>query len=940
MSKIDANVHKLKNSVGTHYWANRIIGQLWFGKQLSIMLNGKYDALLEEVSDWLLDEFNKDKILYPDTARTAEQKLIVMKEDAKKYKLICVSHAHIDMNWMWRYDETVITTIDTFRTMLILMEEYPDFKFSQSQASVYEIVQKYATEEMKKQIAQRISEGRWEITASTWVEADKNMPNAESMARHQLYTRRYLADLFGIDGEKLNIDYEPDTFGHCANVPEILGNAGVKYYYHMRGAVEAQLSWWKSRSGAKVLNFFDQFSYNSQVDYTLADPVMNICGTTPIDTALRVYGVGDHGGGPTRRDIERIIDMMDWPVYPTLKFGTYHEFFEEIEKRFGDILPVRETEKNFQFTGCYSSQSRIKAANRIGEASLYEAELYSALADSVTGCGYPTDKFADSWKKVLFSQFHDILTGSGVMDTREYALGQFQEVMAVASTAKTEALLAVAGQIDSSSVPWSKVDDDLYCEGAGPAFGVPDFKISQVSYGYGSTRLYHFFNSSCSDRTENVEVWIYDWPDENIQLIEFSDENGKRVPHAMLSNASVLSWGSHRFIKALVRVSMPAYGYTTLKLSMSADRVNPVFGVPQYVIPEDASVENIYEYVLENELVYIEFDKQTGSIIKYIDKQTGENLVNGNAYNGFRFIEEDTERGMTAWRIGRLMNIRQFDSVYLYPINYSADQIRKAIGMNVSFGRSTLTVEAYLDEGSKVLRYKVMCDWFEVGRKGCIPQLAYMITPSHKIKESKRDIPAGVLEHEPIDMDLPANSFMVSVPEEGSTGLMLSTDTRYGYRCYNGELSVNLLRNPIDPDPCPEYGMHKMEIAVLPADISDNDSLVKTGFDLWHPVSVISAMPHKGTLPMTGKLFETENVVLQAVKEAEDGSGDIVIRTYENNGVKHPAKITFAKQVQSAHLCDLHENIIGDAAVDGNSVIFETRPYGVQTIRCKIKSGC
>ena len=940
MSKIDANIHKLRNSAGSHYWANRIIGQLWFGKQLSEMLGGKYDTLLEEVSGWLLSEFDKDKILYPETAQKAEKKLAVISEDAKKYKLICVSHAHIDMNWMWRYDETVVTTIDTFRTMLRLMDEYPEFKFSQSQASVYEIVQKFASEEMKKQIAQRIKEGRWEITASTWVEADKNMPNAESMVRHQLYTRKYLADLFGIDGKELNIDYEPDTFGHCANVPEILENAGVKYYYHMRGSVEAQLSWWKSPSGAKVLNFFDQFSYNMSVDYTLADCVMNICGKTPIDTALRVYGVGDHGGGPTRRDIERITDMMSWPVYPTLKFGTYHEFFEEIEARFGDILPVRDTEKNFQFTGCYSSQSRIKQANRIGEASLYEAELYSALADSMTGCGYPTEKFADSWKKILFSQFHDILTGSGVMDTREYALAQFQEVMAATSTSKTEALLAIVSKIDSSSVEWSKVDDDLFCEGAGPAFGVPDFKISQVSYGYGSTRLYHFFNPTGRDKTENIEVWIYDWPDENIQLIEFSDENGKRVPHAMMSNNSELSWGFHKFVKALVRVSVPAYGYTTLKLSMSEDRVNPIFGVPQYVITEDHSIENIYEYTLENDLVYIEFDKQTGGIIKYIDKQTGENLVNDKAYNGFKYIEEDTERGMTAWRIGRLMNVRQFDSVYLYPINYSADQIRKAIGMRVSFGRSKLNVEAYLDEGSKTLRYKVMCDWYEVGREGCIPQLAYMISPSHKIKESKRDIPAGVLEHEQIDMDLPANSFMASVPESGNLGLMLSTDSRYGYRCYNGELSVDLLRNPTFPDPCPEYGMHKLEIAVLPVDISDNDELVKTSFDLWHPVTVISAMPHKGILPMTGKLFETENVVLQAMKQAEDGSGDLIIRVCENNGLKHTAKITLAQEIETAGICDLHENIIGDACVKGGSIVFDTRPYGVQTVRCKLKTGC
>ena len=134
--------------------------------------------------------------------------------------------------------------------------------------------------------------------------------------------------------------------------------------------------------------------------------------------------------------------------------------------------------------------------------------------------------------------------------------------------------------------------------------------------------------------------------------------------------------------------------------------------------------------------------------------------------------------------------------------------------------------------------------------------------------------------------------------------------------------------------------MHKLELAVLPVDVSNNDELVKTSFNLWHPISVISAMPHKGTLPMTGKLFETESVVLQAVKQAEDGSGDLIVRVCENNGVKHTAKITLAHEIEAASLCDLHENIIGDVSFNGCSIMFDTRPYGVQTVRCKLKSGC
>ncbi len=111
--------------------------------------------------------------------------------------------------------------------MLDLMNEYPGFTFSQSQASVYRIVEEHDPE-LLKEIRRRVKEGRWEVTASTWVETDKNMPCGESLARHVLYTKRYLARLFDLEGERLAIDFEPDTFGHSRNVPEILARGGVR----------------------------------------------------------------------------------------------------------------------------------------------------------------------------------------------------------------------------------------------------------------------------------------------------------------------------------------------------------------------------------------------------------------------------------------------------------------------------------------------------------------------------------------------------------------------------------------------------------------------------------------------------------------------------------------------------------------------------------------
>ena len=107
------------------------------------------------------------------------------------HQLILAAHAHIDMNWMWSFNETVAATLATFRSMVNIMDQYPEFKFSQSQGALYRIVEEYDPD-MMEEIKKRIAQGRWEVTASAWVETDKNMPGGESLLRHIQYTKEYM----------------------------------------------------------------------------------------------------------------------------------------------------------------------------------------------------------------------------------------------------------------------------------------------------------------------------------------------------------------------------------------------------------------------------------------------------------------------------------------------------------------------------------------------------------------------------------------------------------------------------------------------------------------------------------------------------------------------------------------------------------------------------
>ncbi|MCU6795530.1 glycosyl hydrolase-related protein [Paenibacillus sp. WQ 127069] len=619
MKSIDARLRKLlgdapktyweeKISSKPGYWGERILSQMVFAHEVSKVEGYRYNEPIEAALSYVEQQIAEEGVIGKHTSQHVESMLSELAAAAKSYDIICAAHAHIDMNWMWPWDETVAVTIDTFRTMLNLMNEYPDFRFSQSQASIYRIVEQYAPD-MLQEIKKRVKEGRWEVTASHWVEADKNMPNGESLARHLLYTKRYLSQLFDIDPDSLNLDFEPDTFGHSVNVPEILANGGVKFYYHCRGNDGHIVYRWQAPSGKSVIVYREPTWYNDSVQPILGSYVPEICRQTGLKTYLNVYGVGDHGGGPTRRDLERIMDMNDWPIYPQIRFGTFSEYYKLVEP-IADKLPVVTGEINFVFTGCYTSQTRIKTANRIGEATLNEAETFSSVAAVATGSAYPGAAYEEAWRNVLFNQFHDILPGSGVIETREHALGLFQNTMAIASTNRKLALESIAATIDTSQ--WSGPEDKLtVSEGAGVGYGTREFKITQVERGRGNTRIVHFFNPSVYNREETAEFVLWDW-NSPIKTLIVRDSEGRDTAHQVIDEGFNPYWG-HHYMRLLVYVKAPACGYSTYTISEGEGSVNPF-------LPTDPRVERENKYVLENDVLRVTFHPVDATVISMIHK--------------------------------------------------------------------------------------------------------------------------------------------------------------------------------------------------------------------------------------------------------------------------------------------------------------------------------
>ena len=858
-------------------------------------------------------------------AEAAEDMLAPLCPVAKDYTEIFTAHAHIDMNWMWGYNETAALTVDTVRTVLGFMRDYPGFTFAQSQASVYEIIERFAPS-LLPEIRERIRSGQWEVTAAEWVEPDKNMPSGESMTRQVLETRKYLGPLLGLSDRDFDLCFDPDTFGHSAYVPEILSDAGVRYMYHCRGYDLPCLYEFVAPSGKKTLNYCEYAWYNGTVTTEKFEILPDFCGKYGIKTYLCVYGVGDHGGGPSRRDIENILEYASWPLTPSIRFGRIRDLFAEAEK-IRDGLPQIGHELNYLFTGCYTTQSRIKMSNRISEARIFEAEALSAMDRIFGGEGISPSALDRAWRNILFNHFHDILPGSGTVETREFAMGRFQDTLAHVGTVASETMRRISAMTDTSGIP-APADAGGTSEGAGAGFAqnaARGYLLHSAERGSGSTRIFTVFNPTQYRRRENAVITVWDYGYDT-SLCEVRDGSGEVIPFT-LSGSQESFWG-HRFNRLEAAVDVPPFGYTTVVLSQKKPE-GLVTRIPRTYEHNDAFI-NDDDKVLDNGTVRAVFDSRT-MILKSFSAG-GRELVRGGGY--FRLASENPVYGMTAWRVGPTAsetNINLSRDVRFRGM--SSTETSSGLRYTAEFGSSKIDVKVSLPRGSRTLEFAVTADWDERPVKDVsIPRLDFVAPVAYSDRgEVLTDVPMGRLVRKAVTHDIPCLSYIVPLAGDGGECLALMTDCKYGYRFDGGTAKVSLIRSAYNPDPYPERGIHEIRIGISAAG-ADGALAPELSSCFCHPLSAVSAKSHPGVLPLSASALTVEGAAVSALKISEDGEG-VAVRLY-GNGAAHSgmtecgdkrAQLGFragAGELSAALTDSLESEKRGDAECRAGSVSF------------------
>jgi alpha-mannosidase len=371
-----------------------------------------------------------------------------------------IGQAHLDPVWLWPWQDGCSEALTTIQSAVNFLDTEPDFKFTRASSEIYRWVEQ-ADPRLFARIKHYVAAGRWEIIGG-WIEQpDCNLPSTESFVRQSLYGKRYFREEFGVE---VKIGYNVDSFGHAAGLPQLLQRAGFTHYIFMRPMAWERdlptLFWWEAPDGSRVLAWRLPQNYGQAPDADADQFEAEVRRAAEVGFApgmqhgMFFYGVGNHGGGPTRRQLERIRKLQNDTELPEIRLSTVGQFFAAIEAdpAMADV-PVIRGELNKHAPGCYSAHAQIKRDTRRAERRLGLAETAATMARIATDGPSPAAGLQRPWEHLLFNQFHDILGGTCTASNDPSIRDRFGAAIHPADEVATLALHRVARAVDLASVP-------------------------------------------------------------------------------------------------------------------------------------------------------------------------------------------------------------------------------------------------------------------------------------------------------------------------------------------------------------------------------------------------------------------------------------------------------------------------------------------------------
>ncbi len=780
----------------------------------------------------------------------------------KKTKYYLVGNAHLDPVWQWRWQEGSAEAKATIRSALDRMNEFPEFRFVCSSASVYRWVEEFAPE-MFEEVKARVKEGRFIVVGGWHVQPDCNLPSGEAFARQSLYAQRYFKETLGVTAK---VGYNVDSFGHNYMLPQILKKSGMDSYIFMRPGphekdIPSDVFEWVAPDGSSVTTYriLDPYCFNMD-SVEKMDNRRNLLDErtkTDLEILPFFYGVGNHGGGPTIRNLEVLREYQ--AAHPELEmtYSDVHDFFEDLRAS-GAEIPKYYEDLQHHASGCYATVTRVKRGIRRAETSLSAAENYNVLAGTLCGKKAKNAAFAEAWRNVCFCHFHDSMDGCSILEVYDDADDMLGFAKHTAAVEENNAL---------QTISWAIGTEDA-------SKGLPVV----------------VFNPHGFDVDSLVQV--------NKQYPRVVDCEGTEIPSQLVHSSTLeCTWRQD----TLFKVHVPALGYAVYYLA----------GVEPAVKESDAKAiaweghRTANEHggtILENEHYRIRFELYSGYITSFVNKKTGAEIISGRSAVPTVIDEYYHDTWSHAKNFFTDTMARFSDAEVTVVEN---GPVRATVKVVSRYNDSALTQCFSLSAGSDKLDVRAHVDWHE---KYKMLKLAW----SMAVEEPKAyyEIPFGVIERPADGEEEPGLTWTAVKGTNG--GYAIVNDGTYSSSVKDGTIYQTVLRSPIYGDhggprtgesEFTDQGRVDFAYTLMPVG-EDWVDVTRAGKVLNKPLTNIVETWHKGKLsdrPYGGISIDCPNVMLSALKRSEDGTG-WVIRLYEINGC--PADVTVSGDVLPVALKD------------------------------------
>ncbi|WP_165423078.1 alpha-mannosidase [Ktedonosporobacter rubrisoli] len=751
-------------------------------------------------------------------------------------QLHMIGNAHIDPVWLWRWPEGCAEAISTCWSAIDRLEEEPGFIFTRGEAVIYRWI-----EELEPALFARIQEyvakKRWIIVNGWWLQADCNLPAGEAFIRQALYGKRYFREKFGID---VTVGYNVDSFGHAGTLPMLLRHTGFDSYVFLRPephekTLPSSLFAWTSPDGSQVTAFRVPFGYN--VSESISERIKDISAMAQKAgyPFMCFYGVGNHGGGPTRATLAVIRDKQE--EGHALGFSDPRRYFAAVTEV---PRPRVDGEIQYHAIGCYAAVSALKALNRRAEAGLVQAEAGSVLASLAAEAPYPYEKVSELWKKLLFNQFHDTLGGTCIESATRDAIEALGGIIQDAEEIRNTALRKLAATITPGADPTAA----------------------------------NFLVFNLTGTEQELPVEYEPWLRDRVEQCRLCDESGSEFPYQTLPAESQAA--ASRIRRILFTARVPSFGYRAYSFAS---------GQPAAV----SSTLKTSAHTLESSRWRLEIDPQTGSIASLRDKLEGREIFAGRAHCPLVVADPSDTWSHGLDRFGYEGESFVCEQVALE----EKGPVRASMRVRARASAAIITSTYYVyDDPALPLEIRVHLDW---RGKNQLLRLCYPL--SLPAANFRYEVPYGSLERPANGQEYPGQRWVLASGSDGY-GFALANDAKYSYAALENTLYITALRSPVfahhNPyalQPGNEYaytdqGIQEFTLRLQAGREVDALRSYRLADGLTQAPTVIPHVARGGKGPQRASLLaaQANSSLITCLKAAEDRQG-LILRLLEVGGL-------------------------------------------------------